>query len=344
MVYTQFVVESDDRFGDYNACNPNNQTGVFECQTWENGTGIPKQCAAGYDIEHQDCLNGTLLSNVHINAPPDSKKALGMCCDSCSNNPKCGGWTLMPSPSSSSSSLSSSSVCNVLKNDKHLREWNNAQVDGVGCKSAWVDPDAFACWYADPQLNISFTDVCDRTKCSCTAITKQSVGREQEAMCWHPDPTSTSLSSTLSSTSTLTLTSAAAAASGGPPKESRWIDYISGLGCIMNGTWYSTRKEGECAGNVIDDTCWWRLAEQHRTVNASCVDDRVIGAVEAKRPECWKHCPFPQNRTTACYLDCLFQTLIGNATIGIHPMSRKEIVAPFEKAFLPVEQGGCPEA
>ena len=77
-------------------------------------------------------------------------------------------------------------------------------------------------------------------------------------------------------------------------------------------------------------------------VNASCVDNRVISAVQALRPQCWTHCPFPKNRTTSCYLDCLFQTLVGNVSMGIKPMSRGEIVAPFEEAFLPVAKGGCP--
>ena len=336
MVYTQFVVEADSRFGDYNACNPNNQTGVFECESWSNGNGIPPQCASGYDIEHEDCLNGTLLSSIKIDAATDSEKALGSCCDACTKAGKeCGGWTLMPNPSKDPSkdpsmnlSASSSSTCNVLKNDRHLREWNGAQAT-VGCRAAYVDPDGYACWYADPALNTSFAGVCDRTKCSCDAVVKKSVGREQDAMCWHQSKSS------LVGNSIDTLT-------GGPPMDSRWIDYISGLGCIMNGTWYSTREEGECAGNVVDNSCWWRLAEQHRTVNASCVDNRVISAVQALRPQCWTHCPFPKNRTTSCYLDCLFQTLVGNVSMGIKPMSRGEIVAPFEEAFLPVAKGGCP--
>ena len=29
MVYTEFVVETDERFGEYNACNPDNKTGIF---------------------------------------------------------------------------------------------------------------------------------------------------------------------------------------------------------------------------------------------------------------------------------------------------------------------------
>ena len=329
MVYTEFIVEADSRFGDYNACNPNNQTGVFECASWSNGTGVPPQCASGFDIEHQDCLNGTILSSVQIEDAADSEKAMGACCDACSQaGTECGGWTLMPNPSLSSSS-SSSSTCQILKNDRHLREWEDAQAM-TGCKAAYVDPDAHACWYSDPDVNTTFASFCDRKKCSCDAVVKKSVGREQNAMCWH-------------SQSAVDGTTGVQSLRGGPPRHSRWIDYISGLGCIMNGTWYSTRVEGKCAGDVVDSSCWWRLAEQHRTVNASCVDDRVVASVEARRPKCWSNCPAPKNRTTSCYLDCLFQTLVGNESQGIDPMSSEEIAAPFRKAFLAVEKGGCPE-
>ena len=343
MVYTQFTLEADSRFGDYNACNPNNQTGIFECETWRNGTGVPRQCSSGYDIEHQDCLNGTLVAKVAINAPADSETATGACCDACTRaGAACGGWTLMPNPSSPSTSSSlpsstSTSTCRVLKNDRHLREWEGAQAL-TGCKAAYVDPDAYACWYADPSLNTTFADVCDPTQCSCDAVVKKSVGRGQDAMCWDPQ---TQSSETFDVPNKVLVPSKIR---GGPPKESRWIDYISGLGCLMNGTWYSTRAEGECSGPTVAGDCWWRLAEQHRTVNASCVDDRVVSTVRARRPTCWEGCPFPKNRTTSCYLDCLFQTLVGNASQGIDPMPREAIVAPFRESFLPVSKGGCPDA
>merc|ERR1712086_361423 len=41
MVYTQFTVESDARFGEYNACNPNADTGIFECETYSSNAQVP---------------------------------------------------------------------------------------------------------------------------------------------------------------------------------------------------------------------------------------------------------------------------------------------------------------
>jgi len=45
MVYTQFTVESDARFGEYNACNPNADTGIFECETYSSNAQV---CADRY--------------------------------------------------------------------------------------------------------------------------------------------------------------------------------------------------------------------------------------------------------------------------------------------------------
>ena len=40
----------------------------------------------------------------------------------------------------------------------------------------------------------------------------------------------------------------------------------------LNGIWYSTEEEGECKGEQRpgDGTCFWRLVENTRVVNASC--------------------------------------------------------------------------
>lgn len=123
---------------------------------------------------------------------------------------------------------------------------------------------------------------------------------------------------------------------------SKWFNYISGLACLLDGTWYSTEAKGECSGNKMDDHCWWRLAETHRTVNASCVDDHMVASVQKHRPQCWEACPQPSNRSSACYLECLFDTMIGNETKGIPALSKQQVTAPFVQAFKTEEEGGCP--
>ena len=83
-------------------------------------------------------------------------------------------------------------------------------------------------------------------------------------------------------------------------------------------------------------------------VNASCVDGSVVKAVQARCPDCWTSCPDHQgtNFPSACFLGCLFETLLGNATATpkVPAMTREEIMDPFVAAFGPPSKGGCPDA
>jgi len=317
MVYTQFTVESDVRFGEYNACNPDPKTGIFQCETYSANTNIPRQCAAGFEFEHRDCLNGTSLRNFNTTGM-ELGAALGDCCSACSGaGSACSGWNLMPSQGTNQTWR-----CELLQGD--LAEWSGAQAL-TGCKAAYHDSSSFACWYADPEYNTTWQAECDPSSCTCDAISNMSVGREEHAMCWHHSQQ---------------LSKAAFA----EEKHSKWFTYVGGLGCLTDGTWYSTRSEGECKAGVVDDSCWWRLAETHRTVNASCVDDHVVAAVQAYQPECWEGCALPANRTTACFLSCLFETILGNSTAGIKPLTKQQVVQPFLDAFRTEQDGGCPAA
>ena len=62
MVYSQFVISMNAKFGEYAACNPNSSTGIFECEHYGGGnkSGIPKQCKTGFILYQSDCLNGTI--------------------------------------------------------------------------------------------------------------------------------------------------------------------------------------------------------------------------------------------------------------------------------------------
>lgn len=133
---------------------------------------------------------------------------------------------------------------------------------------------------------------------------------------------------------------------GGGGHSSKWEGYIDKLSCLMNGAWYSTASPGLCKGGKLTPDCWWYVAEEKRTVNQTCVDGNVIASVQARRPDCWTACPSNQgtNISSACFLTCLFETLLGNSTTGLKPMSRQEIIAPFVKSFDSEDraQGGCP--
>ena len=115
------------------------------------------------------------------------------------------------------------------------------------------------------------------------------------------------------------------------------------LACLMDGTWFSTDAAGECPASGKTDDCWWRIAEVRRTVNQSCVDARVVNAVEqARGPGCWDACPAAarNNVSSACWISCFFDTMLGSGSEAKHgPMDAADIAKAFSDAFL--EDNGC---
>jgi len=70
----------------------------------------------------------------------------------------------------------------------------------------------------------------------------------------------------------------------------------------------------------------------------------MIAAVQAKNQSCWTGCGAvsAKNQSSPCWITCLFQTLTGNKTIGIAPMTKPEIVDSFIGSFG-IGAGSCPE-
>jgi len=126
---------------------------------------------------------------------------------------------------------------------------------------------------------------------------------------------------------------------------SAWYEFVGDLACLLEGSWYSTNEAGKCAGTELTDDCWWFVAEEKRTVNQTCVDNNVIKSVQAVRPDCWTECPDNQgkNVSSACFLKCLFNTMLGNSTEGVKPMTKAAIVHPFTQSFKSSDpaKGGC---
>lgn len=87
----------------------------------------------------------------------------------------------------------------------------------------------------------------------------------------------------------------------------------------------------------------WKIKETGRTVNQTCVDGKIIDVVEKIRPECFAKCPQPTNSSSACYLHCFFDTMVGNdqAKPPVPAMDPQAIVAPFVAAFDDESKGGC---
>merc|ERR1712096_287321 len=132
--------------------------------------------------------------------------------------------------------------------------------------------------------------------------------------------------------------------------------------CLLNGTWYSTQSTGECTtathGQLQslqgesdeEEDCFWKIKKKGRAVNASCVDSNVANTVEAMAPSCFSGCPQPQNQSSACYLHCLFDTMLGKLDPKTHKrvggMTKEAIVGAFVTSFTSSdpEAGGCPSA
>ena len=80
-------------------------------------------------------------------------------------------------------------------------------------------------------------------------------------------------------------------------------------GCTTAGctnVWYSTTKEAKCPpGKQLGyNGCSWRLVEERKYANATCVDEKADAAVEVHGAKCFDKCPKPLNKATDCYLDC----------------------------------------
>lgn len=440
MVYTEYTVTTKAAFGEYAACNPCSNAefngssymrppkcpqgkpdGTFVCQGYggsSQGPPPPPQCQDGFEIYHRDCLNGTLLKEIHGSE--------GDCCAACkAEGEECAGWS-MPEGYNGT-------VCQLLKTP--LIQWNDAQSTGHKCKAAEVDHSQRDCWYTDPHMNATFSDYCSHDSCTCDAIEKMAMGREEGAMChegghgrrqlgeapagaaywqcskeveslcgnYRHDPTgcqacaATHVASlkgagcttgyidhacsadfgsceeklksvckeAISSNSpdeceqcalehsealmdaNCTGTYVEYACGGGHYHSNPWEEYISQLGCLLNGTWFSTRSEGECTHgqSPASDDCWWSVKSVGHTVNQTCVDNNVIKAVASVQPACFKNCsPADQNnQSSACYLHCFFDSMVGNSSAGIPKMKAEDVIAPFIASFTSDDpkKGGC---
>lgn len=184
------------------------------------------------------------------------------------------------------------------------------------------------CWDDDPVAARTFASSCRAGECRCVAFDSESVGRETCSMCegnasWHSDTP-------------------------------MWRQ-IERLGRTLNGSWFSTQRPGQCQpGQRVGVDCWWRVKEQVRNVNASCVSDRLVDAVTSRGPGCFAGCGTQAaNRSSPCFIGCLYDTLVGpagawatpSAAPAVRSMTPDEIVAPFLRSFATDDpaQGGCPE-
>ena len=96
--------------------------------------------------------------------------------------------------------------------------------------------------------------------------------------------------------------------------------------------------------------CFWKFHGVQRTINATCLQNKLQANVVAQNKPCWeKLSDGGKNVSTVAWAECFLSTLSGKS-IGTHgvpapsgPMARETIVAPFNTAFEPAANGGCKE-
>lgn len=140
-VYQQSIIEVDTRFGEYNECNPDPDTGVFACTTRGGHSGLsPPACTAGgFGLQGGFAFQGKLLL-----AQPAT--GVGQCCALATEH-KASLWNWFKANSS----------CQLLG----------------GYTGYTADPDATGghvqsaseCWEHNPEYLREFGSVCNRSSC-----------------------------------------------------------------------------------------------------------------------------------------------------------------------------------
>ena len=54
--------------------------------------------------------------------------------------------------------------------------------------------------------------------------------------------------------------------------------------------------------------------------------------MEARQPACFKACPDPDDHTSDCWIECLFETIVGNSTkVPALPATPKDVIVRMRR-------------
>ena len=76
----------------------------------------------------------------------------------------------------------------------------------------------------------------------------------------------------------------------------------------------------------------WRQHGAIKYANASCVDGHVDTFLETSGRACFERCGAPLNRSSECYMECYFNTLVGDPALNLSA-ARRFGDAGFEVSF-----------
>eukprot|EP00754_Rhynchopus_humris_P008144 Rhum_TRINITY_DN1366_c0_g1::Rhum_TRINITY_DN1366_c0_g1_i1::g.4038::m.4038 len=121
-----------------------------------------------------------------------------------------------------------------------------------------------------------------------------------------------------------------------------WLQRFSILSAKLNGSWFSTRREGECGPcQQPGDGCFWKMKHVLRTIDASCASSNIVRYMRDKYPACWEqNCDPREPLTSLCSMKCLFNTAASPRTPSW------DIANGFRSSFQYSDPSlyGCPDA
>ena len=134
-----------------------------------------------------------------------------------------------------------------------------------------------------------------------------------------------------------------------------WRDTVTNM---MDGFWFSTQTVGHCNASSETETeeagaeqCTWRVAEVKNVVRSDCVNGQIVKAVVKRNSSCFNALPQPDNRTTDGWIECFFNSLLGNHTtdqpsIAGSALDKDDDVSKLRQAVLDLWltgfNGSCP--
>jgi hypothetical protein len=284
-VYQQFILEVDTRFGEYNECNPDPRTGVFKCE-------------AG----HGPSRHGG--SHCWYSDPEFAKEFASVC-------------------------SRASCTCDVVTEKSVGREFVGLTMGHMGPPSVPVSAKCKAAVEKDCGTEFGKQQACAfcvqlHAHALMASCTQQELQSELFASCfggggmpgmntfrWTGGARKNNRQCTFFYAIFLTQDPMICLDRLGIDSErlTKTVFSLSAeLAAKLNGTWYSTQAAGECPDGAAvpgDGSCWWRVVEITRTVNATCVNNNLIDSVKHTNPSCWTGCPQPSNTSSTCWVDCL---------------------------------------
>lgn len=78
------------------------------------------------------------------------------------------------------------------------------------------------------------------------------------------------------------------------------------------GWWYSSLSTSYCGDDSTGEgNCTWRVVEVVKIVNKTCHANAWTGVVQAQGVDCFQKCPQPTNSSSACWVTCFYETILG---------------------------------